>query len=128
VLIARPQFLEGLFQHHLHCEEFISTMGGLEFLGRITALPCLPYDFGNSLSSDSLVQVVRTLAEANAPDTLAFLSRLVKKSLDENTEFWESPSGPSKLANMIDFSGTLPFVGQTRWSDLTCLQLKTRTR
>jgi E3 ubiquitin-protein ligase HUWE1 len=105
------RFLEGLFQHHLHCEEFISTIGGLEALGRITALPCLPYDFGNSLSSDSLVQVIRTLAESNATETLAFLSRLVKQSLEENEEFWGTCGGPSKLGEMLEFSGSyLPLI------------------
>lgn len=104
--LTLSQFLEGFFQHHMHCEEFISTIDGLDALGRITALPCLPYDFGNSVHSDSLVQVIRTLAEANAQATLSFLSRLVKSSLDENTEFWGNCGGPSKLSGMIEFDGS----------------------
>jgi E3 ubiquitin-protein ligase HUWE1 len=93
-----------LFHHHQHTDEFITAVNGLERLGRITALPCLPFDWANSVSSDSLVQVVRTLAEAATSETLSFLSTLVKQSLDETADFWNSFGGPSKLAGMLQIS------------------------
>jgi E3 ubiquitin-protein ligase HUWE1 len=96
-------------------------MGGLDFLGRITALPCLPYDFGNSLSSDSLVQVVRTLAEANAQETLAFLSRLVRASLDATASFWEAGTG---LAGLLEFGARDAPAANARYRALITLQTR----
>ena len=43
----------------------------------MTSLSCLPYDFANSVGSDSLVQVIRTMAESATTETLAFLTKLV---------------------------------------------------
>ena len=65
--------MEGFFQHVPHCRDFVADSDGLDRLAKLTTLPCLPYDFANSVASDSLVQVVRTMAEAATNETLAFL-------------------------------------------------------
>ncbi|KAJ8696871.1 E3 ubiquitin-protein ligase tom1 [Pleurotus ostreatus] len=98
------RFLEGLFQHIPHCRDFVTLVGGIERLGRFTSLPCLPYDFGNSVASDSMVQVMRTLAEVATNETLAYLMKLVKSSLDETKEFWETVGGQSKLLPLLEFA------------------------
>ncbi|KAG6336038.1 hypothetical protein ID866_3054 [Astraeus odoratus] len=99
-LICR--FLEGLFQHPQHCKDFIRTADGLDRVGRLTALPCLPYDYANSVASDSLVQVIRTMAEIVPHDTLQCLSKLVGLSLDQTMEFWKSLGPASRLAPMLE--------------------------
>ncbi|KAK0485978.1 hypothetical protein IW261DRAFT_1662959 [Armillaria novae-zelandiae] len=74
------RFLEGLFQHTPHCRDFLSSTDGLASLGRLTALPCLPYDFANSLASDSMVQVMRTMTEVATSETLLHLAKLTNLS------------------------------------------------
>ncbi|TFK44714.1 hypothetical protein BDQ12DRAFT_730740 [Crucibulum laeve] len=99
------RFLEGLFQHTPHCKDFISGTDGLTRLGRLTGLPCLPYDFANSVASDSMVQVMRTLIEVATSETLLHLAGLVKESLDDTRQFWESVDEQSKLLGFVDLSG-----------------------
>ena len=88
-----------------HCRDFVADSDGLDRLAKLTTLPCLPYDFANSVASDSLVQVVRTMAEAATNETLAFLVRLVQESLAEIKEFWESLEEQPKLLSLVEFSG-----------------------
>ncbi|KIK67399.1 hypothetical protein GYMLUDRAFT_37513 [Collybiopsis luxurians FD-317 M1] len=96
------RFLEGLFQHTLHCRDFITQTDGLACLGRLTALPCMPYDFANSVASDSLVQTMRTLTEVAPAETLQQLAQLVKESLQATQEFWATGSDESKLLPLLD--------------------------
>jgi hypothetical protein len=98
--------LEGLFQHPAHCKDFITTAEGLIRIGNITSLPCLPYDFANSVASDSLVQVMRTLTEVATYETVQHLSKLLQISLKDTEEFWVSPGSDSQLLPMLDISGT----------------------
>ncbi|KAK7472586.1 E3 ubiquitin-protein ligase tom1 [Stygiomarasmius scandens] len=98
------RFLEGLFQHTHHCRDFISTTEGLTRLGRLTALPCLPYDFANSVASDSMVQVMRTMTEVATSDTLLHLAELVKQSLQATEQFWRVSEPGSKLLPLVDVS------------------------
>ena len=105
VLTSSCQFLEGYFQHVPHCRDFVANGDGLEHFARLTALPCIPYDFPNSVASDSMVQVMRTLAEVATNDTIQHLSKLVKESLDETADFWKTPSHESKLISLIDLAG-----------------------
>ena len=100
------QFLEGFFQHVPHCRDFVADAEGLDRLARLTSLPCLPYDFANSVGSDSLVQVIRTMAESATTETLAFLTKLVQESLDEFKDFWQTMEEQSKLLSMVEFTGT----------------------
>ncbi|KAI9511134.1 hypothetical protein F5148DRAFT_1373973 [Russula earlei] len=99
------RFLEGLFQHTSHCKDFISNSDGLVLLGRLTALPCIPYDFGGSVASDSLVQVIRTMFDAAPNATMNSLTSWVKESLQETSAFWDSPSRASKFAELLDLAG-----------------------
>lgn len=85
-----------------HCREFLSSQGGLDHLARLTALPCLPYDFANSVSSDSLVQVVRTMVEASTSDTLTFIVKIVNESLVETASLREDHSGESKYLKLAN--------------------------
>ena len=79
-------------------------------MARLTTLPCLPYDFANSVASDSLVQVVRTMAEASTTETLTFLVKLVQESLGDCKDFWETMEEQPKLMNMIEFTGKFAVV------------------
>ncbi|KAK7057165.1 hypothetical protein R3P38DRAFT_3252330 [Favolaschia claudopus] len=99
------RFLEGLFQHTPHCKDFITAADGLARLGRLTSLPCIPYDFANSVASDSIVQVMRTMSEVTTADTLAHLSKLVNESLEATKSFWESFEENSKLLSLVDITG-----------------------
>ncbi|KAF5393284.1 hypothetical protein D9757_000601 [Collybiopsis confluens] len=96
------RLLEGFFQHTLHCRDFITQTDGLVCLGRLTALPCLPYDFANSVASDSMVQTMRTLTEVAPADTLQQLSSLVKESLQATQEFWATESQESNLLPLLN--------------------------
>jgi E3 ubiquitin-protein ligase HUWE1 len=98
------KFLEGLFQHANHCRDFIALTDGLQRLGRITALPCLPYDYANSVISDSLVQVMRTMTEVATTDTIVQLASQVEVSLEETKSFWDSLESESKLLPLVDVS------------------------
>ena len=99
------QFLEGFFQHVPHCRDFVADADGLDRLARLTSLPCLPYDFANSVASDSLVQVIRTMAEAATSETLTFLVKIVQESLGECKDFWETMDEQPKLLPLVEFSG-----------------------
>ncbi|KAJ4483401.1 hypothetical protein J3R30DRAFT_3834848 [Lentinula aciculospora] len=99
------RFLEGLFQHPPHCRDFISQTNGLVFLGKLTALPCLPYDFANSVASDSMVQTMRTLTEVAPSETLQQMSQLVKESLQATQEFWADSTEESKLLSLLEVTG-----------------------
>lgn len=100
-----PQFLEGLFQHPVHCKDFVVNTDGLERIGRLTGLPCLPYDFANSIASDSLVQVIRTMVEAATNETLTFLVKLVRESLVETEEFWKFGESTSTFLPLLETEG-----------------------
>ncbi|THH30438.1 hypothetical protein EUX98_g3760 [Antrodiella citrinella] len=99
------KFLEGFFQHVPHCRDFITNADSMKRLGNLTALPCLPYDYPNSVASDSLVQVIRTMMEAATAETLTFLIGLVNESLAETKEFRETVEGDSKVLSMVESSG-----------------------
>ena len=83
----------------------MSRSDGLERLGRLTELPCVPYDFANSVASDSLVQVIRTMVDADRHGTLTFLAKLVKASLGETEEFWNGVKQESQLLSLLNFTG-----------------------
>lgn len=74
-------------------------------LGRLTALPCIPYDFGGSVASDSLVQVIRTMFDAAPNVTMNSLTGWVQESLQETSSFWGSPSRKSKFTELLDLAG-----------------------
>lgn len=65
-------------------------------------MPCLPYDYANSVSSDSIVQVIRTMAEIGPNEALFYLSKLVGTSLAGTEEFWKDLPPESKLAAMLE--------------------------
>ena len=90
---------------------------GLTLLGRLTRLPCLPYDFANSVASDSMIQVMRTMTEVVPDETLLHLSKLVKQSLDDTRSFWENVEESSKLLPLVDTNGQ--HDGVSRLSSLT---------
>ncbi|KIK27762.1 hypothetical protein PISMIDRAFT_674672 [Pisolithus microcarpus 441] len=118
------RFLEGLFQHPQHCKDFINTEDGLDRIGRLTALPCLPYDYANSVASDSLVQVIRTMAEIGPNDTLSYLSKLVAMSLDQTEEFWKFLAPESRLASMLKLNGDQALEVNQRFRNLVVLHIR----
>jgi len=99
------RFLEGFFQHPPHCKDFVLTTDGLQRIGRLTGLPCLPYDFANSVASDSMVQVLRTMTEVATSETLLHLSEMVKASLDDTKFFWDHIEESCKLLRFVDVLG-----------------------
>lgn len=101
--------MEGLFQHPVHCKDFVINTDGLERIGRLTGLPCLPHDFANSIASDSLVQVIRTMVEAATNETLAFLVKLVRESLAETEEFWKFGESTSTFLPLLETNGKIIF-------------------
>ncbi|KAI0766838.1 hypothetical protein BD413DRAFT_614840 [Trametes elegans] len=119
------KFLEGFFQHVPHCRDFVNDPEGLEQLARLTSLPCLPYDFANSVGSDSLVQVIRTMAESATTETLAFLLKLVQESLVECKDFWETMEEHSKLLPFVEFAGDDEAKANERFRKLITLHIRT---
>lgn len=99
------QFLEGLFQHPSHCREFILKADGLTQLGRLTKLACLPYDFANSVASDSMVQVVRSMLDSSAAEVFQHLLEMVKESLKESEDLLVSSSVESRLLSLVELDG-----------------------
>ena len=88
-----------------HCRDFISNTDGLERLGRLTALPCIPYDFPNGVASDSLVQVVRTMVECATSETAAFIVKIVNQSLEETKHLRRDEDGVSLFSALADSNG-----------------------
>ena len=88
-----------------HCRDFVADSEAMQQLAKLTRLPCLPFDFANSFASDSLVQVIRTMAESATGETLTFLMNLVKESLEECKDFWEATADQPKLLSLVEFTG-----------------------
>ncbi|KAF9012343.1 hypothetical protein BDQ17DRAFT_1232733 [Cyathus striatus] len=118
------RFLEGLFQHTPHCRDFIGTTDGLLRLGQLTSLPCLPYDFANSVASDSMVQVMRTMSEVAASETLLHLAGLVKESLEDTRSFWETMTEQSKLLSLVDILESQQDEANSQFRNLVTLHIR----
>jgi E3 ubiquitin-protein ligase HUWE1 len=100
-----PQFLDGMFQHIPHCQEFVDSTDGLDRLGHLYTLPCLPLGYGSSLAADSMVQLLRSMTEVSATKTLESLTKQVQLSLEETKAFWQEPSDKSRLAQLMERAG-----------------------
>jgi E3 ubiquitin-protein ligase HUWE1 len=83
----------------------LSQTDGLSRLGRLTGSPCLSYGFSSSVAQDSLVQVMRTMADANAIQTVQYLLNSVELSLNDTRDFWENRDEHSKLFPLLDIAG-----------------------
>ncbi|KAF9447492.1 hypothetical protein P691DRAFT_776106 [Macrolepiota fuliginosa MF-IS2] len=119
------RFLEGFFQHGPHCKDFIALSDGLKYIGRLTSLPCLPYDFSNSVASDSLVQVMRTLVDFATNETLLYLSKIVCDSLQETQDFWQTLGLSSKLLPLLEINDTNQEAYNDRFRGLVTLHIRT---
>ncbi|KAL5496009.1 TOM1_1 [Sanghuangporus vaninii] len=95
-------FFEGLFQRLSHFRDFIQITDGLACFACLLSLSCLHYDHANSVHSDSIVQVVRTMVEVAPAETLDHLAKQVSASLDEMKEFWQAPNSESKLQPLVE--------------------------
>ncbi|KAJ6625623.1 hypothetical protein B0H10DRAFT_1782772 [Mycena sp. CBHHK59/15] len=118
------RFLEGLFQHTPHCKDFITATDGLTRLGRLTSLPCIPYDFANSVASDSMVQVMRTMSEVTTGETLAHLSKLVKESLETTKGFWDVVEEDSKLLPLVEITADQELAANQTFRNLVTLHIR----
>lgn len=85
--------------------EFVQNTDGLDRLGRLYALPCLPLGYGASLAADSMVQLLRSMTEVSASHTLNSLTKYVRQSLEETKAFWQEPSDKSRLAELMERAG-----------------------
>ncbi|KAF8750867.1 hypothetical protein RHS01_08861, partial [Rhizoctonia solani] len=102
ILCRASSFLDGMFQHIPHCQEFVDSTDGLDRLGHLYTLPCLPLGYGSSLAADSMVQLLRSMTEVSATKTLESLTKQVQQSLEETKAFWEEPSDKSRLAQLME--------------------------
>ncbi|OCH84897.1 hypothetical protein OBBRIDRAFT_891524 [Obba rivulosa] len=118
------KFLEGFFQHVPHCRDFVSDRDALNLFGRLTALPCLPYDFANSVASDSMVQVIRTMAESATNETLDFLVNMVHEILASTQGFWENMQEQSKLLPLVHIDDESSADANKRFRDLVTLHTR----
>ncbi|KAF9049777.1 hypothetical protein BJ165DRAFT_1608842 [Panaeolus papilionaceus] len=118
------RFLEGFFQHPAHCRDFVLSTDGLQRFGRLTGLACLPYDFANSVASDSMVQVLRTMTEVATGETLLHLGELVKDSLSETRFFWESIDEASRLLPFVDLSSQQEQLANQQFRSLVTLHIR----
>jgi E3 ubiquitin-protein ligase HUWE1 len=94
-----------MFQHVPHCLDFAVNTNGLSRLGRLYALPCLPVGYGASLAADSMVQLLRSMTEVSATQTLNALTEQVRQSLEETKAYWQEPYDQSRLAQLMDRAG-----------------------
>lgn len=86
----------------------------MDSFARLLALPCLPYDYANSVYSDSIVQVVRTMAEIAPTETLGHLSIQVNESLDETKDFWQNPESRSRFLSSVEITGMYRYISSVR--------------
>ncbi|KAG6844702.1 hypothetical protein H0H87_004578 [Tephrocybe sp. NHM501043] len=121
---ALNRFLDGLFQHTPHIRDFITLADGLTLLGRLTSLPCLPYDYANGVSSDSMVQVMRSLIEVASDETVQHLSQLVKQSLSDTEFFWNAVEEPSKLLPLVETTAEENEKANRRFRDIITLHIR----
>ncbi|KAJ9475492.1 HECT-type E3 ubiquitin transferase [Pseudozyma hubeiensis] len=84
------RFLEGLFQTSSHCKDFIK-MDGLDKLLSYYSAPCLPYDFSASLLADSLVTLIRLMAEISPSTVLIAMLRDIKAASEEAAALFDLP-------------------------------------
>ncbi|KAI0699215.1 hypothetical protein BC835DRAFT_1412679 [Cytidiella melzeri] len=123
-LDAFNKFLEGYFQHVPHCRDFVANTDGLQRIARLTAMPCIPYDFPNSVASDSLVQVVRTMVEAATSETLTFVINMVTDSLEETKDLRDEGSGESKFFELANASAADQPTANEKFRKLVTLQVR----
>ena len=90
-----------------HCKDFVEKADGLERLSKILALPCLPYDFGLSVGSDALVQVMRSLVEASPNATLSVFAKQVQQSVHETQQYWKHNDTSSRLFELLEPRGQI---------------------
>lgn len=109
-LDVAAKVLEGIFQYAPHCRDFIVKYDGIERIGRCLQLSALPIRFSETPAADSLLQIFRTMGELNTKETLGKLAVLVRKSLDDTKDFWETMSAQSKLASFSDIPSEHPFL------------------
>ncbi|KAG8936847.1 hypothetical protein FRC02_010709 [Tulasnella sp. 418] len=118
------KLLEGLFQHTPHCRDFIVTYHGIESLGRLLTLPCLPIHFSESPAADSLIQAFRTMAELAPKETLSRLSHLTLTAMDATRDVWDTTSVESRFSRFINISGSKDIETlNTQFRKLATLQI-----
>lgn len=77
---------------------------GLALIGRLTSLPCLPHDFAHSGAVDSIVQVIRTMAEVAPNETVLYLIKIVDASMAETSDFWDGLESNASLCKLVELS------------------------
>jgi E3 ubiquitin-protein ligase HUWE1 len=98
----RGQFLEGLFQHTGHCREFVSKSDGVNLLIRLYDLPSLPANFCMTPAAQSIVSVMRAMAEAVPTPTLERLLGAVRESLDQTRPIWKMGDEPRRPTSFLE--------------------------
>jgi E3 ubiquitin-protein ligase HUWE1 len=73
-------------------------------MSTIVTLPCIPYNYGSTVASDSLVQILRTMTEVAPALTMSKVISHVRAALDETRNFWSSTGGESKLVRYVELS------------------------
>ncbi|PWN38380.1 uncharacterized protein FA14DRAFT_159977, partial [Meira miltonrushii] len=94
------RFLEIFFQSANHCKDFIKV-DGLVHLLNFYDLPCISYNFGASTAADSIVHLIRYIAEISPTVVIQGLLGEVKKSIDETKNIWAHSQNESNLIKLI---------------------------
>lgn len=96
------RFLEGLFQTTSHWKDFLKA-DGLTKLLKFYSLPCLPYNFSNSMAADSLATLIRLMTEVSSQSVITAMLVDLKESVAETKSVWDwdAPSPNSQLLHLI---------------------------
>lgn len=94
------RFLEIFFQSANHCKDFLKVDGLVHILN-FYDLPCVSYNFGASTSADSIVHLIRYIAEISPTVVIQGLLGEVKKSIDETKDIWAHSQNESNLIKLI---------------------------
>lgn len=94
------RFLEIFFQSANHCKDFLKV-DGLVHLLKFYELPCVSYNFGASTAADSIVHLIRYIAEISPTVVIQGLLGEVRKSIDETKDIWTHSQNESNLIKLI---------------------------
>ncbi|CAO1614110.1 unnamed protein product [Sympodiomycopsis kandeliae] len=98
---AMARFLDGFFQSAPQCKEFLKSDGPDKLL-KFLSLPCLPYNFPSSMTADSLVSLLRYMAEVSPGAVVGALLKEIKKEVVETQSLWSTDTSKSSLAPLLD--------------------------
>lgn len=104
-----------MLQNVATCEDFVNKYKGADKLLDCLHLPCVPYNFGGTPTSEALASMMRVLSEALPKDTLNTVLGHVNRSMKGSSPFWsdrtdgkEGGSFPDMAANAGQYCSGSP--------------------